>query len=206
MVEEFGSPSSYIQGKGVLFESDKYLKNFGTKPLLLAGETVYKIVGKRFEQYLQESGYDVTRVQFNGESSTNEVNRVTEIGKENNVTVVYGLGGGKTVDTAKAIADNLNLPVVIMPTLASNDAPCSRLSVIYTDDGGFDHYRFYNQNPNLVLVDTQVLVNFSTTRITDKADQGEFEFEAAQYLVEQKELIMGEDGDYYLPVEENKNG
>ena len=53
MVEEFGSPSSYIQGKGVLFESDKYLKNFGTKPLLLAGETVYKIVGKRFEQYLQ---------------------------------------------------------------------------------------------------------------------------------------------------------
>ena len=26
MVEEFGSPSSYIQGKGVLFESDKYLK------------------------------------------------------------------------------------------------------------------------------------------------------------------------------------
>ena len=55
-----------------------------------------------------------------------------------------------------------------------------------------------------VLVDAQVLVNFSTTRITDKADQGEFEFEAAQYLVEQKELIMGEDGDYYLPVEENK--
>ena len=50
-----------------------------------------------------------------------------------------------------------------------------------------------------VLVDTQVLVNFSTTHITDKADQGEFEFEAAQYLVEQKELIMGEDGDYYLP-------
>ncbi len=46
-----------------------------------------------------------------------------------------------------------------MPTLASNDAPCSRLSVIYTDDGGFDHYRFYNQNPDLVLVDTQVIAN-----------------------------------------------
>lgn len=51
-----------------------------------------------------------------------------------------------------------------------------------------------------VLVDTKVLVNFSMTHITDKADQSEFEFEAAQYLVEQKELIMGEDGDYYLPV------
>lgn len=57
----------------------------------------------------------------------------------------------------------------------------------------------------VVLVDTQVLVNFSTTHITDEDEQCEFSFEAAQYLVEQKELIMGEDGDYYLPVEENKN-
>jgi hypothetical protein len=57
----------------------------------------------------------------------------------------------------------------------------------------------------VVLANTQVLVNFSTTRITDEADQSEFEFKAAQYLVEQKELIMGEDGDYYLPVWENKN-
>lgn len=46
-----------------------------------------------------------------------------------------------------------------MPTLASTDAPCSRLSVIYTDDGSFDHYRFYNQNPNLVLVDSQIIAN-----------------------------------------------
>ena len=32
MVEEFGSPSSYIQGKGVLFESDKYLKKKTYEP------------------------------------------------------------------------------------------------------------------------------------------------------------------------------
>ena len=46
-----------------------------------------------------------------------------------------------------------------MPTLASTDAPCSRLSVIYTDDGSFDHYRFYSHNPDLVLVDSQVVAN-----------------------------------------------
>lgn len=44
-----------------------------------------------------------------------------------------------------------------MPTLASTDAPCSRLSVIYTDDGSFDHYRFYNHNPNLALVDSHIV-------------------------------------------------
>lgn len=157
MVQEFASPSSYIQGKDILFTSDKYLKPFGQRPLLLAGSTVYRLVGERFEEYLLNNEYEVTHVHFNGESSTNEVDRITAIGKENEVSVIYGLGGGKTVDTAKAVADNLHLPVVIMPTLASNDAPCSRLSVIYTDDGGFDHYRFYQKNPDLVLVDTQVI-------------------------------------------------
>ena len=71
--------------------------------------------------------------------------------------MVIGLGGGKTIDAAKAIADNLSAKTVILPTVASTDAPCSRLSVIYQDNGEFDHYRFYNQNPDLVMVDTKVI-------------------------------------------------
>lgn len=157
MIKEFASPSSYIQGSNVLLNSDKYLKVFGKTPLLLTDDSVYQIVGQRLEEYLQKNGYDVVLVKFGGESSTNEINRITNIAKEKKVSVIYGLGGGKTSDSAKAIADNLNLPVVIMPTLASTDAPCSRLSVIYTDDGGFDHYRFYSHNPDLVLVDSQVI-------------------------------------------------
>jgi glycerol dehydrogenase len=43
------------------------------------------------------------------------------------------------------------------PTVASSDAPCSALSVIYTDEGVFQEYRFYRKNPDLVLVDTQVV-------------------------------------------------
>jgi glycerol dehydrogenase len=41
--------------------------------------------------------------------------------------------------------------------VASSDAPCSALSVIYTDEGVFREYRFYRKNPDLVLVDTQVI-------------------------------------------------
>lgn len=157
MIKEFASPSSYVQGKGVLFKSDPYLKGFGKKPLLLTDDSVYGIVGNKLENYLKDNGYDVLLVKFNGESSTNEINRISKLGKDHQVSVIYGLGGGKTSDSAKAVADNLNLPVVIMPTLASTDAPCSRLSVIYTDDGSFDHYRFYSHNPDLVLVDSQII-------------------------------------------------
>jgi glycerol dehydrogenase len=39
------------------------------------------------------------------------------------------------LDTARAAAADLNLAVVNCPTVASSDAPCSALSVIYTEEG-----------------------------------------------------------------------
>ena len=44
-----------------------------------------------------------------------------------------------------------------MPTIASTDAPCSALSVIYSDQGVFERYLFLPANPNMVLVDTAVV-------------------------------------------------
>jgi glycerol dehydrogenase len=71
--------------------------------------------------------------------------------------VVVGAGGGKVLDTARPAAADLDLPVVSRPTVASGHAPCSALSVVYTEEGGFQEYRFYRKNPDLVLVDTQVV-------------------------------------------------
>jgi glycerol dehydrogenase len=55
--------------------------------------------------------------------------------------VIVGAGGGKVLDTARAVAADLELPVVNCPTVASSDAPCSALSVIYTEEGVFHEYR-----------------------------------------------------------------
>lgn len=44
-----------------------------------------------------------------------------------------------------------------MPTIASTDAPCSALSVIYSDEGVFEKYLFLPANPNMVLVDTTIV-------------------------------------------------
>ncbi|MEG2437765.1 MAG: iron-containing alcohol dehydrogenase, partial [Cetobacterium sp.] len=75
---------------------------------------------------------------FNGECSKNEINRIVKIVNEHNYDCIVGVGGGKTLDTAKAVSFYTKKPVVIMPTIASTDAPTSALSVIYTDDGAFE--------------------------------------------------------------------
>ncbi|MCL2560444.1 MAG: glycerol dehydrogenase [Turicibacter sp.] len=157
MEKAFASPSRYIQGKGVLKTGVKHIEKLGNNALLLCGNTTWKVVGEAFHQILLDSGLSVTRVAFNGESSMEEVNRVTDISKAAGVDVVLGLGGGKVIDTAKAIADSLQVPVAILPTIASSDAPTSALSVIYTEDGTFEQYLFYKKNPELVLIDTEII-------------------------------------------------
>jgi len=119
MEKAFASPSRYIQGKGVLKTGIKHIEKLGKNALLLCGNTTWKVVGEEFYETLKNNEFTVTRVGFGGESSMEEVNRVTEVAKTEGVDVVLGLGGGKVIDTAKAIADILKIPVVILPTIAS---------------------------------------------------------------------------------------
>lgn len=44
--------------------------------------------------------------------------------------------------------------MIVVPTVVSTDAPCSALSVIYTEDGVFERYLHLRRNPDCVLVDT----------------------------------------------------
>ena len=53
----------------------------------------------------------------------------------------------------------------ICPTIASTDAPCSALSVIYTDEGVFEKYLFLPANPNMVMMDTEIIAK-SPVRLT----------------------------------------
>src|SRR5471030_3274566 len=150
----FSSPRKYVQGSGVLDELGDYLPALGGKSLLIADDRVWSIIGDRVQASLKKAEVEFHYEKFKGEASSNEITRLAEIARKAGTHVV--VGGGKTLDTAKAIADELKQNVVIVPTVASTDAPCSALSVIYTDEGVFDTYRFYDKNPDLVLVDTQV--------------------------------------------------
>ncbi|MCF3944219.1 glycerol dehydrogenase [Oceanobacillus alkalisoli] len=153
----FQSPSKYIQGAHVLNEIGGHVKALGAKPLILSDEVVWGITGEQIEASFKEVSLDYHFVEFHGEASLNEIDRVVEEGKSQTVDLVVGVGGGKTLDSAKAIADGLDVRVVIVPTTASTDAPTSALSVIYNDQGVFESYKFYNKNPDLVLIDTAVV-------------------------------------------------
>lgn len=157
MIHKAAFPGKYIQGAGVLGEIPNLIDSFANNPLIITSPTVVNEILPRFGKLILENNYPIDI--FNGESTKKEIARINQLVKDKNYDIVIGIGGGKLIDTVKVVADNNNLRVIIVPTIASTDAPCSGLSVIYTEDRIVDSVHYNKQNPDVVLVDLNVIAN-----------------------------------------------
>lgn len=151
------APSRYVQGKGAIHEIGEHAARLGCKALVTGGKTALGICSQPIEASLKEKKVDCLQEPFNGECSDNEINRLVDVAKKAEADLVIAVGGGKVIDTGKAVAHCLNKPVIIVPTIAATDAPCSALAVVYTDESVFSRYLVTPHNPNCVLVDTQII-------------------------------------------------
>ena len=151
------SPSRYVQGKGAIHQLGEYLKPIGSNPLIVADDLVWGLVGHDIEASLKNAGLPVQREAFGGMPTAREVDRIVEVIKRTGADVAVAVGGGSAIDTVKAAGFLAGIRWANCPTVASTDAPCSALSVIYTENGEFEEYRFFPRNPDLVLVDSQVV-------------------------------------------------
>lgn len=151
------SPKKFIIGSGILKDLHNYIKDFGDNALLLCDEFILELVMLETLPYLQMAGLKGKAEKFNCECTDTEIKRIIGIMDELSANIIVGIGGGKTLDTAKAVAYYKKIPVIIFPTIASTDAPCTALTVIYKEGGAFDRYLYLPQNPDVVIADTSII-------------------------------------------------
>ena len=151
------SPNRYVQGRGELKNLPEHAKKLGKKLFVIISASGLKRVRDLLEKSFENTGMELVFEEFQGECCETEIKRLGSRFQENKCDRVVGVGGGKIHDSAKAAAYYQGAPVVIIPTIASTDAPCSALSVIYSETGVFERYLFLNSNPDLVLVDTDII-------------------------------------------------
>ncbi|MBP7506721.1 MAG: glycerol dehydrogenase [Prolixibacteraceae bacterium] len=149
-------PGKYIQGENAIKELPELIKLLGNKGLILGSRTVIKKILPDYPEFEKSGIIEIEK--FIGECCESEIKRVYDLIQSKKIDVLIGMGGGKTIDTAKIASDRANIPLIIVPTIASTDAPCSGCAVIYSEGSVFESVYYQKMNPQVVLVDLNIIV------------------------------------------------
>ncbi|MFC1862597.1 glycerol dehydrogenase [Thermodesulfobacteriota bacterium] len=156
------APNRYVQGPGVLNNIGNHIKHLGDKAFFIGGPTAISIVKDCASENLEENNIEFIFEPFSGMCTRQSADELSKKAISFGANIIVGTGGGKTIDTAKAVSHELASFLVIAPTIASNDAPCSALSVQYDKNHMLDRFLILRRSPDVVLVDSRVIVQAPT--------------------------------------------
>jgi glycerol dehydrogenase len=161
----FASPERYVQGRNATQQLGAEMKKLGMKGpvIIVSSQSPRRLLEATWSKCLPEAGYNYSYMAFSGTCTVEEAERIAAQAKKQGAKTLIAFGGGQVIDavrTASGIVgdeDDSVVEVVSCPTVASTDAPCSTLCVLYHADHTFHQYRFTRRHPTLVLVDTEVV-------------------------------------------------
>lgn len=152
------TPEIYINKLDAIKEAGKYIKQVGTKPLIIGGETALGVVKDDLVSSLKAENISTEHIEyFKGFPSQNQFDKYAEIARNINADVIIGIGGGRVLDTSKAAADILGIPVVTIPTIAATCAAWAAISVQYDDEGAYVKIRPNKHSAKLIIADPKVI-------------------------------------------------
>jgi glycerol dehydrogenase len=153
----FLAPSKYVQGAGAIDSIGTYAEKLGQKALIVGGKTALSVSADAITKSLTEKKISCHQELFSGECSDKEIDRLLDISRATKIDFVIAAGGGKVLDTGKAVSHEMKIPIIVVPTIAATDAPCSGEAVIYSEDGVFEREIALSKNPDCVIVDTAII-------------------------------------------------
>lgn len=157
-IRAFGGPHRYVQGPGALKELATLVPMYGRRPFILVDVAVLGSLRAQLEVLLKSCVDTVEFAEFSGECSAAQIDAMTRKADVAKSDIVIAIGGGKAIDTAKGVRIQRGGGIIVVPTVASNDAPTSRLAIVYTEDHVLKEVRLMPTNPDAVVVDTSIIV------------------------------------------------
>ena len=127
-------PRLIVVGENNIKEFGKFLfsLNKPKKISLISGIHVKKILKKKIEDSLK-----LSKIKFDWHTSKDNqistLNQIQKYVKKDHSDLLAGIGGGRSVDTAKMISFNLDIPFVSVPTAASHDGMASPFVSVKSD-------------------------------------------------------------------------
>ncbi|MBW4676447.1 MAG: iron-containing alcohol dehydrogenase family protein [Desmonostoc geniculatum HA4340-LM1] len=151
------APAKVIRGSGVLQAAASEISCLGNRPLIVAGERTLAISQENLQPILETQQLHSAQVSYGADCCEASLKSLRKTAKEHKADVIIGVGGGKALDTAKLVAQQLQLPVVTIPTSAATCAAWSALSNVYSEDGAFLYDVGLSRCPDLLILDYDLI-------------------------------------------------
>ena len=152
-----GAPQEYECREGAWQGLQQHINRRNLKNvLILHGKKSWQIAQQYFPK-LSET--ETSYVNYGGDCTDERINELVELVTQKKFDGIIAVGGGKIADLGKAVAHTSQIPVLILPTLASTCAAYTPLSVIYRLDGSMDRYDVFPVSNALVLIEPAVIMD-----------------------------------------------
>lgn len=152
--------ASYTVGTDVYKEVPEICDRFGSRILLIGGEHALAAGKEKLVLALEGSGMELVGTELYGNDCTyKKMEELAALAKQSGAEMIFGMGGGKAIDTAKGTAEKAGLPIFTFPTIASTCAATTALSVVYKEDGNFDSFYFYDKPARHSFIDLDIIAH-----------------------------------------------
>ncbi|MBC1224104.1 iron-containing alcohol dehydrogenase family protein [Nostoc sp. UCD121] len=151
------APAKVIRGSGVLQAAATEIASLGSRPLIVAGESTLAISRKNLQPVLETQQLHPVQASYSPDCCEASLKSLQKKAKEHKADVIIGVGGGKALDTAKLLAQQLQLPVVTIPTSGATCAAWSALSNVYSENGAFLYDVGLSRCPDLLILDYDLI-------------------------------------------------
>lgn len=133
-------------------------QKYGNRILLIGGEKALLAGKERLQKSIAGSRLELAdTVLFGTDCTSSTIHRLAAHAREIGADMIFGMGGGKALDTAKGVAWEAELPVFTFPTIAATCAATTALSVVYKDDGNFERFYFFDHPAVHCFIDLTII-------------------------------------------------
>ena len=133
---------------------------YGKSVVVIGGKEGVAAAQEKMVKAVEGVGLEFTGFIHAGKQTTYEaIERICADSAVREADMVFAVGGGKVIDTAKVVAHRQHKPYFSFPTVAGSCAASASIATIYEKDGRFGEYLYSTVPPVHVFLCTRILVH-----------------------------------------------
>ncbi len=149
---------SYSVGPDIYHKINEFCPIYGKKVVVVGGEKAMSASLDKIKAAIDQGPLELLDAICYGKECTYETAKKIEVQKAvQEADMIFAVGGGKAVDTCKLVSIDLKKPYFAFPTIASNCAAASALSIVYNEDGSFCDFVHFLESAKHIFIDTDII-------------------------------------------------